>query len=252
MGNHRPVADMTLPGEAWGDIPGREGAYQVSTFGRVRGLDRVVMRDGHPMSLRGRLLIPWVNKGYLWVRLGARSKRAVHEIVLTTFAGPKPNGAEACHCNGNRADNRRENLRWDSHAANMADAIAHGRTNRGERHPASRLTDDAVILARAEYRSGATVRKIAHCLGVAEQAVADAIRGKSWVHLPGAVPLRGHSKTVATRQALAEARWAISPEQREQARARMTAGESVRRLAVSLGISESACRRIRRERGTDS
>jgi hypothetical protein len=40
----------------WRDIPGHEG-YQVSDDGRVRSLDRVIMRsNGLPQTLKGRLL----------------------------------------------------------------------------------------------------------------------------------------------------------------------------------------------------
>lgn len=40
--------------------------------------------------------------------------------------GPCPDGMEACHNNGDQLDNRIENLRWDTHSANIYDQVAHG------------------------------------------------------------------------------------------------------------------------------
>ena len=55
-----PYQDTTtvlLPEEAWRDVPGYEGYYQVSSRGRVRSVDRVIP---HPrlgrQTVRGRLL----------------------------------------------------------------------------------------------------------------------------------------------------------------------------------------------------
>ena len=43
--------------EIWKDIPGFEGLYQASNWGRVRSLDRVVTRkDGRKQLYKGKLL----------------------------------------------------------------------------------------------------------------------------------------------------------------------------------------------------
>jgi hypothetical protein len=41
-------------------------------------------------------------------------------MVLFAFVGPCPEGMECCHENDVRDDNRIENLRWDTHANNLA------------------------------------------------------------------------------------------------------------------------------------
>jgi hypothetical protein len=56
------------------------------------------------------------------VRDGRNVSRAVHCIVLEAFVGPCPPGMEACHYpDTTRSNNRRENLRWDTHSENMRD-----------------------------------------------------------------------------------------------------------------------------------
>lgn len=82
--------------------------YEVSNAGRVRG-PRGILR---PFAGDAR--------GHLKVDLCGR-RVFVHRLVLDAFVGPCPDGMEGCHNNGNPADNRVENLRWDTRSANVID-----------------------------------------------------------------------------------------------------------------------------------
>jgi hypothetical protein len=59
--------------------------------------------------------------------------RKVHRLVLETFVGPCPDGMECCHNNGDPADNRLENLRWDTLSSNAYDRVEHGVHNMARR-----------------------------------------------------------------------------------------------------------------------
>lgn len=112
--------------EIWRAVPGYEGAYEVSSEGRVRSLDRLdaagARRRGRELSARR------VNHTHLMVTLrdGARHDVLVHRLVLETFVGPSPDGTEACHWNDDPTDNRLENLRWDTRSANQFDSVRNG------------------------------------------------------------------------------------------------------------------------------
>jgi hypothetical protein len=57
-----PIPD--LEGEVWKDVPGYEGVYMISSFGRVKSLDRLVMRtNGNPLPIKGQIIKP--NKPYV-------------------------------------------------------------------------------------------------------------------------------------------------------------------------------------------
>jgi len=119
--------------EEWRPIPGYEGHYEVSKLGQVRSLKRAVIShtDGRTRVFKGRVLKPELrgNTGYLMVSLsknGVRQKWYVHRLVLLTFKGEPAVGEEACHNNRVRTDNRLDNLRWDTHQANVGDAVEHG------------------------------------------------------------------------------------------------------------------------------
>lgn len=136
--------------EEWRDIPGYEGVYQASDMGRVR---RILKRGPAKKCLK-----PGHNKkGYPHVSLcrgGVVRCFDVHTLVLMAFAGPRPDGMEACHRYGHPADNRLSNLRWGTHAANVMDArISMAKSGRTFGRPPT-LAWSAVKAIRASSDSG--------------------------------------------------------------------------------------------------
>lgn len=114
--------DTTTPqfeGEIWKDIPGFEG-YQISNFGRIKSLDRVIIRkDNCTQSKKGKVLKSWQdNLGYLKIDLRQKRTCLVHRLVMLTFVGECPKGKEVDHINTNRQDNRLQNLRYVTHKEN--------------------------------------------------------------------------------------------------------------------------------------
>ena len=117
--------------EVWKPVPGWEDFYQVSSYGRVRSLDRVVMRgDGVRQTVKSRLLRPHTEKtGYKSVALfrdGKGKTRTVHYLVTLAFLGPRPANMEVRHLDGNPSNNFLENLRYGTSAENKQDTIRHG------------------------------------------------------------------------------------------------------------------------------
>lgn len=113
--------------EIWRPVVGFEGAYEVSDQGRVRSVQRT---DGIGRRVNARVLRPGVaTNGYplvsLW-REGRGSSQFVHHLVAAAFIGPRPPGMDICHEDGNRLNHVASNLRYDTRAANLADARRHG------------------------------------------------------------------------------------------------------------------------------
>lgn len=122
----------TLPtAEEWRDVPGWEGLYQVSDQGRVRSLDRVVRGAyGSTWLRRGVILklhAEW--SGHMTVKLQAdnRGKKnmKVHQMVLSAFVGPLPEGKVTRHLNGKPSDNRLANLEYGTYQQNLRDRQEH-------------------------------------------------------------------------------------------------------------------------------
>lgn len=135
------MADIELlEGEEWRPVVGYEGQYEVSNMGRVRSLDRTIMRkNGHPQTIHGKILHPsHASKGardrssihYVNVGLNnVKSKRKpwVHTLVAEAFLGPRPPGHDVMHINGIRDDNRLSNLKYGSRSENNISMYDYGK-----------------------------------------------------------------------------------------------------------------------------
>ena len=105
--------------EEWRDIAGHEDSYQVSSFGRVRSLERYIQQsDGMkaPYRIPPKILKPKRTKGgYLAVNLSKNGKahhHRIHRMVAEAFI-PNPEGLPSVnHKNEDKTDNRVENLEW--------------------------------------------------------------------------------------------------------------------------------------------
>ncbi len=91
-----------MEGEIWKDHPDYAG-YQFSNMGRMKLLDGSISR-GKPGSS--------VKNSYIRVSLGNSGKlKLLHRMIIETFLG-KREGLIVNHINGDRYDNRLENLEW--------------------------------------------------------------------------------------------------------------------------------------------
>ena len=177
---------VSLAGEVWLAIVGYDGKYEVSNMGRVRTYHMYGSwdkRNGVPQLRRpGRK-----NKiGHLFVWLwkdGHHESRSIHELVLTMFVGPRPDGHEGAHLNDTPADNRLTNLAWVTHAENMRQMSERNRSNRGERASWAKLTDESVRDIRRRMQRGEQIKAIARSLDMAYLTVYYAATGRSWAHI---------------------------------------------------------------------
>lgn len=130
LSQYSPVNVKTgVTPEEWRPVVGHEG-YEVSSRGRVRSLRRSDPRILTPRPLRPRY-------PYQYVRLGAGrgNTRYVHQLVLEAFVGPRLDGHEVDHRDGDYANNNLENLQYVTHARNMQ--LMHARRTHCKRgnHP---------------------------------------------------------------------------------------------------------------------
>lgn len=116
--------------EVWKDVAGYEGLYQVSNLGRVKNLKRKVPYAKGMRTIPERILQNHTNKyGYVYVRLykDAKGKNIkLHRIVAQAFIENPENKRCVNHIDGNKENNRVENLEWVTHSENMQHASDNG------------------------------------------------------------------------------------------------------------------------------
>ena len=113
--------------EIFKDIPNYEGVYQVSNLGRVKSLNRVILRrDGKNYTAKEKILKSGVGgNGYLIVNLSCEGKfktKSVHQLVAIVFLNHTPCGHKIVvdHINCDEQDNRLENLQLISQRENTS------------------------------------------------------------------------------------------------------------------------------------
>lgn len=174
-------------GEEWRKISVVDG-YEVSNFGRVRSVDRIVERF-HPngtlvkQPLKGQVISQAACKnGYLYVNLKGKHIQ-VHRLVAVAFVDGYAKGLDVAHENNDRHDNRSENLRWKSRKDNLADQLRHGTRLRGESQNGAKLTAGNVLEMRKMRREGVSWRLIGIEFGVATMTAKNAVVGNTWKHI---------------------------------------------------------------------
>lgn len=115
--------------EEWKPILGWEGSYEVSNTGLVRSCERVYVRgNGFPLTVSKKIKSQVKRPdGYKMVSLSKDGKGKnvyVHRAVIEAFTGKEiVKGLVVNHKNGNRGDNRLENLEVVSASENTKHTI---------------------------------------------------------------------------------------------------------------------------------
>ena len=137
--------------EIWKNIKGYEGLYQVSDQGRVKSLERtIIKKDGRKFTVKERVLKPGVTKdGYLIVALHAGDKQktlTVHRLVCTAFHENLENKPCVNHINENKTDNRASNLEWCTYKENNNHGTRVARVTKTRSKPVGQYTLDSELV----------------------------------------------------------------------------------------------------------
>lgn len=170
--------------ETWRKVPEHDG-YEVSSFGRVRSIDRTVQTSTGLRRYSGVLMHPRVNPGgYLCVRLGRGSPTMVHTLVASAFIGPRPEGAQVRHKDGVKTNNTRRNILYGTPKENQFDRRAHGTHRRGSAASNALLKEKEVRLIKRKLRHRESTHvQLAARFKVSKSTIGAIASGRNWPHV---------------------------------------------------------------------
>lgn len=169
--------------EEWRPVRGYEGKYEVSNRGNVK---RICKGRG---SKPGRIIHQCDHvAGYKIVSLWKDNRGKsylVHRVVAAAFSGEIPDGFEINHIDGNKTNNRSDNLEIITRHENIRHAMNVGLIdNIGSKNPVAKLTKSDVRLIKrlySPYKNG--YKKLGKLFNVTPFAIRNIIKGYSWNHV---------------------------------------------------------------------
>lgn len=109
----------------------------------------------------------------------------VHKLVLMTFIGPRPDGMECRHLDGNKLNNNLSNLVWGTSKENHADRKLHGTNNIhvGSKNPNAILNEEAVKLIKKDLAKNYLCTYIAKKFNVRPHVIQRIKNNHTWKHV---------------------------------------------------------------------
>lgn len=112
-----------LENEEWKDLIGYEGLYQISNYGRVKSIERVIISKKAKREVKSRIVKPYDHSGgyidYVLFKDGEKKHIYAHRLVAQHFLQNPNNLPEVNHKDFDKRNNHVLNLEWCTASENI-------------------------------------------------------------------------------------------------------------------------------------
>ena len=170
--------------EIWKPIRNFETYYLVSNLGRIKGLKRLLF-NGKGFYYKNEKILKSFNDGNGYKILGLnknglRTNFKIHRLVAQAFIPNPENKPQVNHINGDKLDNRVENLEWVTASENALHSYKLGLQT--TKHIGSKLTNKDVIGIRrlSIVRSR---KELSIAYNVSYRTICNIVNRDTWKHI---------------------------------------------------------------------
>ena len=168
--------------EIWKDIPGYEGLYQASNLGKIKSLERIAKKKyRNDRIVKERIMHGTKNQdGYLKVHFKNKALNIdkglfIHRLIAMTFIPNSDNLEQINHKDGNKLNNRVDNLEWCTNLYNQQHAWKNGLHKSTKGKKIRQLDKNNKIIKKWN-----TITEAGKKLGISASRIGECCKNKNW------------------------------------------------------------------------
>lgn len=183
------AAIMDSKPEEWQWVVGYEGHYKISNEGRVFSASRAITAPSNRKRfLVGKIMRARISPqdGGCYIVLSKNNRRKtvkVHRLVAIAFIPNPENKKTVNHIDGNRSNNRIENLEWATFSENGLHSCRVLRKNIGSNHASHKLSENDIPVIFSRKKDGVSTSEIASAFGVCSDSIRRVLDKRTWRHV---------------------------------------------------------------------